>query len=194
MPSLSTKLLVFTLSTAPTALTAPAPFSLNTRDAPSHLSLSNLKRAVYTTASSPGTYTKDDYCGEANPAYTSSPSTSPLATDCVALYNAHPGPGYWTISSADTAASEGEGRDGWVRLGQSGSCAFEVRWSSGNGNGDGEVGEYKFGTNDLRFYIRAHVERATEGEKVDGRVGVSSTVWCDTGSGMGFVDWRVILS
>jgi hypothetical protein len=183
MPSLTSTLVVLlTLSLSPTTLAAPAPSSPATRGLLS-------QRAVFTAAFSPGTYIKDDYCGEANPSYASSPSASPLATDCVALYNANPGPGYWTVSSADTA----KGKDGWVRLGQSGSCAFEVRWSS-SGNEKQPQGEYKFGTNDLRFYVRTHVERAAEGEKVDGRVGVSSTVWCDTGRGMGFVDWRVVLA
>ncbi|KAK3305187.1 uncharacterized protein B0T15DRAFT_531572 [Chaetomium strumarium] len=189
MPSLTRTLLrlLLTLSLTPTTLAAPTtPSSLTTRNLLSH------RAVVFTQASSSspdGTYIKDDYCGEAKPSYTTttttSSSSSPLAADCVALYNANPGPGYWTIS---TAAKGGE--DGWVRLGQSGSCAFEVRW---NENGEG-VGEYKFGTNDLRFYIRAYVERAPQGQVVEGRVGVSSTVWCDTGRGMGFVDWRVVLA
>ena len=79
-----------------------------------------------------------------------------------------------------------------MRLAASGSCAFDVRLA---GNAGGVV-DYRFGTNDLRFYIRGH---ASPSQAQDGRVSVSSGVYCrrlgvNDNGGMVFVDWRVVHS
>ncbi|KAL2257196.1 hypothetical protein VTK26DRAFT_524 [Humicola hyalothermophila] len=144
------------------------------------------KRADYHPVSSKG---EADYCGEAVPGYTTN-EHSPLAADCQQIARDHPGPGYWRVGAAETAAA---GRDGWVRLAQSGSCAFEVNldlYYDGQ-----EVVDYKFGTNDLGFYIRSHAN--PNEPKLPGRVEVHSSVYCSTSrqkdeeGQMVFVFWRV---
>ncbi|KAH6842317.1 hypothetical protein B0I37DRAFT_381664 [Chaetomium sp. MPI-CAGE-AT-0009] len=167
MPSLKTLLLALTTLTATIAAPTTTPSN------PTTALIS--KRATY----HPSTSTEDDYCGEANPQYTHG-STNPLAADCAALYEAHPGPGYWLVPAAETRAAQDSGADRWTRLAASGSCAFEVRLSRDNdGAGEPGVVDYRFGTNDLRFYVRAH---AGEGQAEGGRVeGVQVRV-----------DWRVV--
>ena len=165
MPSLA-KLLLALAATA-TTLTLAAPTTAH----------DITKRADY----HPSPATENDYCGEAVPRFLTD-DASPLASDCAAIYKAHPGPGYWLVSPSETKANP----DGWVRLGASGSCAFEVRLDQE------EVVEYRFGTNDLGFYIKSH---ATEGQGQDGRVEVRSGVWCNRhgyeGQRVGVV-WRVV--
>ncbi|KAK4034471.1 hypothetical protein C8A01DRAFT_18714, partial [Parachaetomium inaequale] len=135
----------------------------------------------------PSPSTEDDYCGEAVPSYTFGPS-APLAADCAALYQANPGPGYWLVPAAETNAKDATS-DRWTRLAVSGTCAFEVRLSRDNKEG---VVDYRFGTNDVRFYIRAH---ASEGNAEEGRVAVRSGVWCRRVEGtQARVDWRVVLA
>jgi hypothetical protein len=166
MPSLA-KLLLALAATATTLTLA----------APTTTSHDITKRATY----HPSPATENDYCGEAVPTFLTDAS-SPLASDCAAIYKAHPGPGYWLVSPAETKANP----EGWVRLGASGSCAFEVRLDQK------EVVEYRFGTNDLGFYIKSH---ATEGQGKDGKVEVRSGVWCRRhgfAGPRGGVAWRVV--
>ncbi len=174
MPSL--KALLFTLAAA---LTLPATLAAPTTRPVSPLT----KRAVYHSTSG----ADDDYCGEANPQY-STGSTSPLVADCAAIYQNNPGPGYWAISAAETTAST---NDRWVRLAASGTCAFEVRLRPSNNGGVPQ--DYRFGTNDVRFYIQSH---ASASQAQNGRVSVESPVYCrrlgiNDNGGMVFVDWRV---
>lgn len=139
------------------------------------------KRADYHAVSVLG---DSDYCGEASPHY-SFGDTAPLAADCTALYQANAGPGYWQISPAETSSAP----DRWVRLAASGTCAFEVRQSP---DGGAETVEYRFGTNDVRFYIRSH---ASEYEAKDGRVAANAVVACRLEGiprGSARVDWRVV--
>jgi len=172
MPSLKTLLLTLASLTLPTALAAPSTTS-------SPLS----KRATYHPSSPPE---RDDYCGEAVPTYTYG-SSAPLATDCEAMPPLYPGPGYWTVSTAETNAAP----DRWVRLVASGTCAFEVRWNSATA----PVQDYRFGSNDLGFYVRSHASRY---QAQDGRVSVKSGVWCSRNGtaegGMASLDWRVVHS
>jgi hypothetical protein len=128
---------------------------------------------------------EDDYCGEANPQYTYG-SSAPLASDCKAMYQAHPGPGYWAISAGETDYNS----DKWARLAASGTCAFEVRLSHEQEN---NKVDFRFGTNDLSFYVRAH---AKESQAKDGRVSVMSGVWCSRkpADGKVAVDWRIVHS
>ncbi len=173
---LSLKALLFTLSAA---LTLPATLAAPTTTPASSLT----KRVVYHPASG----ADDDYCGESNPQYTTT-STSPLAADCAVIYQNNPGPGYWTISAAETTAST---NDRWVRLAASGTCAFEVRLRPSNNGGVSE--DYRFGTNDVRYYLQGD---ATASHSQNGRVSVESPVYCrrlgiNDNGGMVFVDWRV---
>ncbi|KAL2186895.1 hypothetical protein L209DRAFT_763927 [Thermothelomyces heterothallicus CBS 203.75] len=74
-----------------------------------------------------------------------------------------------------------------------GTCAVEVRLSHQNdaARGGPAVVDYRFGTNDLRFYVRAHL---TDANARDGRAGVSSGVWCRRGDVQGqmLVDFRFV--
>ena len=174
MPSL--KALLFTVTAA---LTLPATLAAPTTTPASPLT----KRAVYHSAGGGD----DDYCGEANPQY-STTSTSPLAADCAGIYQNNPGPGYWAIAAAETTASTD---DRWVRLAASGTCALEVRFRPSNNGGVPQ--DYRFGTNDARFYIQSH---ASASQSQNGRVSVWSPVYCrrlgyNDNAGMVFVDWRV---
>ncbi|KAH6617536.1 hypothetical protein F5144DRAFT_499149 [Chaetomium tenue] len=179
---LSLKTLVVTgLTTLTTLTTTTFAAPTTTPNTPATL-LS--KRADYQSS------TDDDYCGEANPQYTYG-SNTPLAADCKSLYEANAGPGYWSVSAAETRSLDSSA-DRWTRLAAQGSCAFEVRLSREN-DGEGKAGlvEYRFGTNDVAFYIKSH---AGSGAARDGRVGVSSGVWCrrEKGEAQVRVDWRVV--
>ncbi|KAL2193343.1 hypothetical protein P885DRAFT_45774 [Corynascus similis CBS 632.67] len=180
MPSLKTlflSLVAMTTNTITTAFAAPInpPFSVLA------------KRAEYHPASA---LRDDDYCGEAVPRYTYG-SSAPKVADCQALDDVHPGPGYWLVTAAETRAKEASGEDRWTRLAVSGTCVFEVRL--GYHQSDDELGvvDYRFGTNDVRFYVRAH---ATDAAARDGRVGVSSGVWCRRGNVQGqvTVEFRIV--
>lgn len=174
MPSLKALLITLASFALPTALAAPI--------TPSTAAPALSKRATYHPSSPPE---RDDYCGEAVPTYTYGPS-APLAADCQGMPQAYPGPGYWTVSAAETNAAP----DGWIRLVASGTCAFEVRWSW-----TGAAQDYRFGTNDLGFYVRGHANQA---EAQDGRVSVKSGVYCSRDGtaegGMIGLEWRVIHS
>lgn len=171
MPLL-TKLLLVMAATVTAIFAAPTTFQETNPSLPVLI-----KRADY----HPSPSSEDDYCGEANPQYLTDQS-SPLASDCAAIYKAHPGPGYWIISAAETNSKP----EPWVRLASSGSCAFEVRL------GQQTVVEYRFGTNDVKFYISSH---ATETQGKDEKVEVRSGVWCNRHGVKNervSVDWRVV--
>jgi hypothetical protein len=127
-----------------------------------------------------------DYCNEAVPRYTYGPN-APLVTDCQAIPVANPGLGYWAVSGAEQTA---KGAERWVRLAASGTCAFEVRMDP---EATDVAGDFRFGTNDLGFYIRSH---AGQGDAQDGRLEVRAGVWCHTtraaGGKMVEVNWRVV--
>ncbi|KAK3291541.1 uncharacterized protein B0H64DRAFT_409243 [Chaetomium fimeti] len=181
MPSLKTLLLAGLTTLTATTLAAPT-----TTPNPTTALIS--KRATY----HPSESAENDYCGEANPRATSG-DDRPLVDDCTALRAAHEASGYWLVTAAETRAAQDSGAERWTRLDEKGTCAFEVRLSTDN-DGEGEPGvvDYRFGTNDLRFYISAH---AGKGNAVDGRVGVSSGVWCRRVEGEQVrVDWRVVSS
>ncbi|KAK4120102.1 hypothetical protein N657DRAFT_649449 [Parathielavia appendiculata] len=175
MPSLTKLVLALAVLTTTTTLAAPASLTTTTTTTTPHQPRLS-KRLEY----QPSSGAEDDYCGEANPQYTYGPS-APLASDCKAMYEAHPGPGYWLISASETD------NNNWARLAASGSCAFEVRL--GSDNRGGKV-DFRFGTNDVRFYTRSH---AGASQARDGRVSVESPVWCSRkpADGMVAVDWRV---
>ncbi|KAL2172354.1 hypothetical protein VTG60DRAFT_6193 [Thermothelomyces hinnuleus] len=151
------------------------------------------RRADYHPSSAPQ---EDDYCGEAVPRYSHGPS-APLVADCRALPDAHPGPGYWLVTAGETesreAAAAAGADDRWTRLAASGTCAVEVRLSHQNDAARGGPGvvDYRFGTNDLRFYVRAHL---TDANARDGRAGISSGVWCRRGDVQGqvVIDFRFV--
>ncbi|AEO64712.1 1784e81b-ecdc-4233-989d-25db7792550f [Thermothielavioides terrestris] len=176
MPSLITTLLLvlaasFTLA-APTA--SPA--------SPALLS----KRATYHTTNRPTDY-RDDYCGEATPVFTT-PSNAPLVSDCLAIAAAYPGSGYWIVAAGETAASA-DSR--WVTLAAHGSCAFQTRWAYDNdAAGRAAPEDYRFGTNDLRFYVTQYYTQHAD-QAVDGRLQAAAEVQCYTGSEIAFVEWRV---
>jgi hypothetical protein len=174
MPSLTK--LVLALGALTTALAAPASFHTSSQP-----TTTLAKRFEYHPAGGG----EDDYCGEANPQY-SYGSSAPLAADCRAMYQAHPGPGYWAISAGETDYNA----DRWARLAASGTCAFEVRLSHEQEN---NKVDFRFGTNDLSFYVKAH---AKESQAKDGRVSVMSGVWCSRkpADGKVAVDWRIVHS
>lgn len=182
MPSLKALLLAGLTTLTATTLAAPT-------TTPHLTTLTTIsKRAEY----HPSPATENDYCGEANPQLTYGDNT-PLAADCKALYEANSGPGYWTVSAAETRALDNAGgADRWTRLAAQGSCAFEVRLSREN-DGAGKPGlvDYRFGTNDMAFYIKAH---ASEGAAKGGRIAARSGVWCRREQGQAQVrlDWRIV--
>lgn len=142
-------------------------------------------RATY----QPGAPSEDDYCGEAVPSYWYTDS-APLMSDCLAIPAAHPGPGYWTVSADDTNASSDLR---FVRIATSGTCAFEVRWAYDNDdqNPPLPVQAYRFGTNDLQFYINSYYAQGSD-QSVNGRLECAGNVECWTGSVMGVIGWRLI--
>ncbi|KAK3899269.1 hypothetical protein C8A05DRAFT_37122 [Staphylotrichum tortipilum] len=180
MPSLSTLLL--TLGAAALTLAAPSPNPPSTLKTSPSTPFTLSKRTIAYQSSN-----DCDYCGEAVPQYTFD-AAQPLAADCVQITKDHPGPGFWTIPTSATLAA---GPERWVTLAASGTCAFQVQqdlWET-------EVVEYQFGTNDLGFYVRSH---ASTYQAQDGRVGVTSSVYCrrylggdPTKSRLGYLDWRV---
>ena len=95
MPSL-TKTILAIAAFSPLALAAPSSTTLT-------------KRADYHPTTDAN---QADYCGEAVDRYSTN-DNSPLASDCQQIARDHPGPGYWLITSAETAAV---GKDGFVRL------------------------------------------------------------------------------
>ncbi|KAK4133905.1 hypothetical protein BT67DRAFT_477604 [Trichocladium antarcticum] len=180
MPSPIHALVLALAALATTTLATPTP-------ADYHHTATHSKRVTYHPSD------RHDYCGEVAVArYTYGPA-APLITDCQAIPRAHPGPGYWSITPADTLAAGG---DRWVRLATSGTCAFEVRAERRTGQGDKDLFEWNFGTNDLNFYS-GRVGWGKEG-KGDGREAVASTVGCITtrvGEGRWVdVGWRTTLA
>jgi hypothetical protein len=185
MPSLKSLLLAGLATLTTTTLAAPT-----TIPNPTILTTVS-KRAEY----HPSPQTENDYCGEAATVHVTHGDNTPFAKDCRALYEAHKGPGYWTVSAAETRAlDDAAGADRWTRLAAQGSCAFEVRLSREN-DSPGKAGlvDYRFGTNDMAFYIKAH---ASESVAKAGRIGVRSGVWCRREKGQAQVrlDWRIVIA
>lgn len=179
MPSLTNTILLALAACTPFALAAP---SFHTSTEPTTLA----KRADYYPVTALG---YADYCGEADENYKTN-DNSPLIADCQQIPKDHPGYGYWLITVAETNAL---GSNGWVRLAQSGTCAFEVAWVFSNSNG--EVVDYKFGTNDLGFYIRSYAHE--NNPNYPGKVEMGYSVACGTTRVPGeqgslvFLRWRM---
>ncbi|KAK4154066.1 hypothetical protein C8A00DRAFT_14795 [Chaetomidium leptoderma] len=183
------------LALAATALTIIIPPTLSAPTTTTTTTPQQITKRATAASYHPAPPPENDYCIEGSPVTQTYGPSAPLAADCTTLYQANPGPGYWQMSSTQT---------GWTRLAASGTCAIEVRLSSSSttsastSSGDQGGGEYRFGTNDVRFFIRANAGAAQARE---GRVGVSSGVWCRRqqqaaggGGGLVGVDWRVVHS
>jgi hypothetical protein len=174
----SFSLLLLALTGTTTTLAAPAAtfHAVTPNPAASLAGLS--KRATFYSNND------DDYCGEGSPTYYTDAS-APLAADCKALVAANAGPGYWVVSAAETTA---EGPEAWIRLAASGTCAVDVQWSDGNRFFGIGLQDYRFGTNDLQFYVNSYALENV----ADGRVGVQpDSVYCYSGTQMVYVNWRV---
>jgi len=137
-----------------------------------------VKRPVYNGTAAGG---DDNYCGESAVVTESWGDDKPLASDCRVIASRYTDPvrGFWTIYPSDIAAAPA---DGFVTLDTYGTCAFKVRL-----NFPTPAIAYRFGSNDIRFYITVY----SRNEK-NGHYSGESGVLCNWQRVMTGVTWAIV--
>ncbi|KAK1773795.1 hypothetical protein QBC45DRAFT_66424 [Copromyces sp. CBS 386.78] len=167
--------------------TQPSLNLTSTSSSPSdNLTKRRTNSGIYTPLLPPNhqpTFCPYDTVNQPQPLLSYDPTTAPLASDCgyiIDLINDTKKQGYWTFSMTDLL-------DGFTLINYQ-SCAFRLVLDNerqeilgggggggGNGKKDGEKVEqlFKFGVEDLRFYLGSWLEKQRHG-----RLGAVGTVDC----------------
>ena len=155
---------------------APAPGPLFTVVTPHEGAITErtTTRPVYNGTAAGG---DDNYCGESAQVTETFGNDKPLAADCRVIASRYSDPvrGFFTVLPSDIGA------DGWVTLDSYRTCAFKTYL-----NDQPAPIPYRFGSNDIRFYITVY----TRNEK-NGHYAGESPVLCNWNHKFYGITWKI---